>query len=147
MKINLLKVLGLVLCLNAFPVLAGDGKARLSHWYGEHLGMRTFVYLANISSNPVKVNVTFYGKNGAVQTQGITYYNFSNGDTELSAKSSGYIKIEPPTEDFGHAVIKWENVGNDDNTKALMAHASRITVNGPSWRADVAIPINKGMPF
>ncbi|WDE07705.1 hypothetical protein SG34_012885 [Thalassomonas viridans] len=99
MKINLLKVLGLVLCFNTFSVFAGDGKARLSHWYGENLGMRTFVYLSNISDNPVKVSVTFYGKNGAIQTQGITYYNFSNGNTELPAKSSGYIKMEPPTED------------------------------------------------
>ncbi len=144
---KLLKAFGFVFSLLTLPVIAGEGKARLPHWYGEDLGMRTFVYLANITDNPVKVSVTFYGKNGAIQTQGITYNNFSNGNTELAANSSGYIKMEPPTEDYGYAVIQWENLSGDENIQALMAHASRITVNGPSWRADVAIPINNGMPF
>lgn len=140
--IKLISILTLAISFNVF---AGSGKSILPHW-GAQSSKPSYIFLSNITDNPVKVDVTFYGKNGASLSPS-TFTNFSNGNTELAARSTGYITIHPGAWDYGYAVIEWENREGEDDTVALVGHGFRVITATSSTRSDFTIPINNGQPF
>ncbi len=142
-KLNV--VLLTILTIFTSQALAGSGKAVLPHWGGQ-TGKPGYIFLSNITDDAVKVTITFYGKNGATLTPS-TFTNFSNGNTELAARSSGYVSLSPGVWDYGFATIEWEDLEQNDNTVALVAHGFRVVQSTSSTRSDYAIQINNGMPF
>lgn len=142
---ELIKYLALSLVVFSTSAIAGSGKAIVPHWAAND-SRQAYVYVSNITSNAIKVTVTFYGKNGSVVAHK-TPSNFTNGNTELAAGSSSYIGIEPSSFDYGYALIEWENLQGDDNAVALTAHGFRMEINTSSTRSEYAIPINNGQPF
>lgn len=127
--------------------IAGSGKAIVPHWAGLAPGSSpTLIYLSNISDNNIDVTVTFYNKSGvALSPSG--FDNFINGNTQIAAGNTGYVKIQPSSFNYGYAVIEWKNEGDDNDTVALVAHGYRSTTNSSSRRSDFVIQVNNGLPF
>lgn len=142
-KISLLALLFLISFAN-FAV-AGSGKSILPHWSGAS-GKPSYIFLSNITNNPINVVITFYGKSG-LKLAPSTFTNFSNGNTELAANSSGYVSISRNPVDYGYATVEWSNIGNDDDTFALVGHGFRVITATSSTRSDYSIAINDGKPF
>lgn len=146
-KESLLFCLALIISTFSTVSFAGSGSAVIPYWNSNgSIGLRGTVQISNTTNNDINVTVTFYGKDGTIQASGLTYYNFTNSDSQLAAHSTGVIQLATPS-DYGYGVIEWSNETGDNDSIALVAHSSVITVNGSSWRADVAIPINGGLPF
>lgn len=124
---------------------AGSGKAIVPHW-GAQSGKASYIFLSNITDHDVIVSITYYGKNGAKLSPS-TYTNFTNSNTQLSARSSGYVSIQPGAWDYGFATIEWINLLDEDDTVALIAHGFRVVTATTSTRSDFSVQINNGLPF
>ena len=125
---------------------AGSGKAIIPMWHavanGKHF---TDVRLSNITSNNIEVKVTFYNTDGTKVTSGITYWDFINGNTQLSPNSSGRLRID--TAGYGYATIEWNNVGEtDDDVVAIIAHGERFLIQSGGIGV-TSLPVNQGLPF
>lgn len=143
---HLIKLFTILATLVTAQTFAGSGKAILPHWGSNTTSQATFVHLSNITDNNVSVKITIYDKDGTVLAPS-TYTNFSNGDSEIAAKSSAYISIRSSSWDYGFALIEWENLADHDNAIALVGHAYRVDHNTSTARSNSAIPLNNGLPF
>ncbi|WNJ97240.1 hypothetical protein RND59_18720 [Vibrio ruber] len=142
---RLITLIALASSFISYSATAGSGKAIIPHWDTWTAG--TYIYLSNITSHPIQVNVTFYGENGE-KIAPTTYHNINNNI--LAPRSSGFVSTEMfnlGDERRGFGVIQWTNVENDDDTVALVAHGDRVTKAEENARSDLSIPINNGMPF
>ena len=136
----------LVATLSIGQAFAGSGKAIVPHWTANSGDRSSHIFISNISATSVNVSVSFYGKNGAKLSPS-TYNNFTVANTQLAAKSTGYVSIDNSGSDWGFAVIEWSNLEGEDSSVALVAHGFREVAKSTSVSGNFAIPINNGMPF
>ncbi|WP_438465432.1 hypothetical protein [Marinomonas sp. PE14-40] len=130
--------LGLAFC--SAGSYAGSGKAFVPTWVVTGGQTSTYISISNITDNPIELNLTFYGKEGA-----LIYPSEITGidNMTLAPKSTGYVRIYFDQYDQGFGIIEWKNIiGSGDDAVAILSHAERITITGR-----YSIPINKGMPF
>jgi len=145
-KINLMIGTFIMMMLVSSSVLAGSGKAIVPLWGSGNGDFSTVIDVSNITDNPINVSFTFYGSAGnVIASTYISYYNISSTG-ELSSKNTGSVVISGlPSNDYGFAVITWENkTGND--VVGLVSQGLRIYTDS-SVRSEYAILINQGMPF
>jgi hypothetical protein len=126
--------------------LAGNGKAIISHWGSVAPNNASYVYISNITDNTVNVKVTYYDKDGNTLSP-TTYSNFTNSNTQLASKSTGFLTINTGTWNYGYATVEWSNLEGDDDTVALVANSHRVMDVKTNLRSDLVIQVNNGQPF
>lgn len=144
MKFNYLLLFAVFVSCSVF---AGSGKAIIPHWSGDiNGGASTYIYLSNVTDNTLNVKVTFFDDNG-IEVSAYTVGNLINNNTQLAANSTAIINVRPPSRRTGYGVIEWSNLYGDNDTVGVVAYAERIVVNNGTRRADIAVPVNQGLPF
>lgn len=134
---------------------AGSGKAIVPHWqvYQDGTGSNnnpTFIFLSNITTHDLVVNITMYNLDGTMFTNGtFQYNNFHASNTEIMAGESAYLKVigvigNPNA--YGYAVIEWENKNMDHDAVGLVAWGMKFR-EGMEYNKGYSIPINSGNPF
>ncbi|MFT4927130.1 MAG: hypothetical protein ACI8WB_003236 [Phenylobacterium sp.] len=141
------KTLSSILLLSALvssAAHAGSGKAIVAHW-GASVSQFNYVFMSNISNNPLDVTVTYYQHDGTLLSDSSkVFHNFTNNDATIAASNTAHIQLKPPAWTRGYAVIEWKNQGTDDDTVGLVAHSWRAMASGENT---FSIPVNNGQPF
>lgn len=94
-------LIGLALSASA---MAGSGKAVISHWGAVSPHNASYVYISNITEHTVNVTVKYYDKDGNPLSPS-TFNNFISGNTQLAARSTGFLTIQTGTWNYGFATI------------------------------------------
>lgn len=134
----------------SFSSAAGSGKVIVPHWAVNGSGPwagTTYIYVSNITDSVINVSVVFYDRFGTKLPPSEVFHFHNN--TQLEGRMSGYVSIKPINGQFnyGHAVIHWSDIGENDNTVGVIASGLRFVSGHDNARSDVYIPINNGMPF
>lgn len=143
-----MKKLSIFLCslMLSASCFAGSGTAIVSHWAAINPSNDSYVYLSNITDHIINVRVTYYDKNGTALSP-TTFTNFIGGNTQLAARSSGFLTIKSGTFNYGYATIEWWNQEGEHDAVALVANAHRVMNVTSSVRSDLVIQVNNGQPF
>ncbi|KJY78937.1 hypothetical protein [Vibrio nigripulchritudo] len=142
----MIKHLLLLLPLTLLPCIsmAGSGSAIIPHWSTHNHG--THISISNITSNPIHVEVVFYGMNG----EKIAPTSTSIEGHIINAKSTRHVTVKKGANlnqhNQGYGVVYWKNINEDDDSVALVAHGHRVTTNG-NHHGQHTIVVNQGLPF
>ncbi|BCB26934.1 hypothetical protein SKTS_18200 [Sulfurimicrobium lacus] len=135
-------------CLSlSFNAFAGSGKAIVPMFGADTTQpdwQRTNIFLSNITTHALNVQITVYQEDGTVvPSSSLTYVNFQNSNTQIGAGKSAYLKIDTVGWHFGYAIVQWQNSGTDQDAVGLVGAAQRQ--QALEWGH--YIPVNNGIPF
>lgn len=130
---------------------AGNGQTNLPHWAGAPSSgspQITTLWLTNITTHTLAINVTWYQSDGTVApSSALTYMNFTSGNTQLAPGTTGYINIQTSSYNWGYATVAWSNIGSDNDTAGLIGMGEFLQkITSSSFILD-SITLNSGHSF
>lgn len=125
----------------------------------------TWIYLSNITDDPVDVTITFYNNDGTLITDDgsastgllkcssggaiISNYSDNNSDSSITFTMDGHNTCnlsfgDSSTSKSGYGVIQWTQENSSVSTALV---GSSVWIRSDSLYARTALLINGGMPF
>jgi hypothetical protein len=149
-------LLAVLLPMIALPsMFAGGGKAIVPliwiYKYDANNWNGGLIFLNNLTDHAVNVTITFYNKNGQTYPAAfMNYENLTNNNTQLAARSAAKIACIPNVSyqnDYGIAIIEWQNLAGDNDSVALLAHAHNCAHYGNGSEGNFTVAVNNNNPF